>query len=270
MVRVGIWQSKTLTATVGPIVDANPGMRWIVGNEPDRHGQDGLTPAAYAQFYHDVYTFLKGRDPSSQVEAAGVVQATPLRLRYLTMVLDEYQARYGTPLPTDLWNLHGFILPENNIWGAAIPPGLEAFASEGEANRTIGDHGNLAIFKSQIFAFRQWMADHGYRDKPLSISEYGILLSPLHGYPYATVRNFMLNSFDFFLNTSESTLGYPADENRLVQNWSWFSLNSPPYDVNTGIGFNGNLFNPTTHAIEPLGLKILLAMWPTLETKSQT
>src|SRR5687767_3863554 len=29
MVRVGIWQNKTLTQTIGPIVDANPGMTWI-------------------------------------------------------------------------------------------------------------------------------------------------------------------------------------------------------------------------------------------------
>ena len=253
MVRVGIWQNKTLTQTVGPIVDANPGMHWIVGNEPDRAGQDGLTPATYARFYHEVYTFLKARDPSSQVGVAGVVQATPLRLRYLTMVLDEYQARYGAPLPTDLWNLHGFILPENYIWGASIPPGLEDFAAEGK-QYGVGDHGNLTIFKVQIVNFRQWMADHGYRDKPLSISEYGILLPPAYGYPYATVRNFMLESFNFFLNTTDSTTGYPADANRLVQNWSWFSLNSPPYDANTGIGFNGNLFNPTTHAFEPLGL----------------
>lgn len=252
MVRVGIWQNKTLTQTVGPIVDANPGMRWIVGNEPDRAGQDGLTPATYARFYHEVYTFLKTRDPSSQVGVGGVVQATPLRLRYLTMILDEYQARYNTPLPTDIWNLHGFILPENYIWGASIPPGLEAFASEGK-QYGINDHGNLTIFKFQIFAFRQWMAEHGYRDKPLSVSEYGILLPPPYGYPYATVRDFMLGSFDFFLSAADSTLGYPADENRLVQNWSWFSLNSAPYDPATSSGFNGNLFHPTTHAIEPLG-----------------
>ncbi len=255
MIRTGLWHSKSFTQTVGGAVADNPSELWIVGNEPDRDGQDGLTPDKYAMFYHDIYTFLKQRDPTSRVAVGAVVQGTPIRLHYLSIVFDEYQKRYGVPLPTDVWTVHGFILPECNkagCWGASIPPGLEAFASEGIQYK-VGDHDNLGIFEQHIVAFRQWMADHGYRDKPLIVSEYGILLSPLHGFRYPTVRKFMLGTFDYFLNTVDSTLGYPADENRLVQSWSWFSLNSPAYDVNTGLGFNGNLFDPKSKQLEPIG-----------------
>jgi hypothetical protein len=252
LIRSSLWLSAGFTQTVTTAVAANPGALWLVGNEPDRAGQDNLTPAQYAQFYHDAYGLIKGQDPTSQVAAGGLVQATPLRLRYLDMVLAEYAQRFGRPLPVDLWNVHGFILPENYVWGASIPPGLEEFADEG-MQYSVSDHDDLTIFQTHIRAFRQWMADHGYRDKPLIVSEYGILLSPLHGFSYEDVRTFMLGTFDFFLTATDDSLGLPVDEGRLVQQWSWFSLNDQPWDPETGTGFNGNLFNPESLQIEPLG-----------------
>ena len=255
MIRGNVWRSRNFTQTLTAAIRANPGALWFIGNEPDRDGQDGLTPTDYAVFYHDAYTLLKQHDANSRVAMGAVVQGTPIRLRYLSMVLDAYQTRYGAALPTDLWTVHGFILPECKdvgCWGASIPPGLDAFKDEGK-RYTVTDHGDIEIFKEHIIALRQWMAAHGYRDKPLIVSEYGILLSPYHGFPYSVVRTYMLNTFDFFLNTTDSTIGYPADQNRLVQSWSWFSLNSPAYDLSTRQGFNGNLFNPTTRQIEPLG-----------------
>jgi len=255
MIRESAWHSQAFTQTVKAVAKANPGTIWIIGNEPDRDGQDGVTPADYASFYHAAYTLLKQQDATSRVAVAAVVQGTPLRLHYLNLVLDAYQARYGTPLPADIWTVHGFTLPECNksgCWGASIPPGLDAFAGEGKTYN-ISDHGDIEIFKQNLLAFRQWMAAHHYRDKPLILTEYGILLSPLHGFPYNIVRQYMLASFDFLLNTTDSTTGYPADGNRLVQSWSWFSLNSPPYNLSTGKGFNGNLFDPTTQQIQPLG-----------------
>ncbi len=252
MVRPSMWQGATFTATAEAILQNNPGALWIIGNEPDRDKQDGLTPANYAIFYHDVYSFLKARDPSAHIAIAGVVQSTPLRRRYLDMVLTEYQTRYGTTMPIDVWTAHAFILREDYTWGASIPPGLEAYLNEG-MKYTIPDHGNIEIFKNNLIAFRQWMADRGYRDKPLLITEYGILLAVEHGFTYEKVRDFMLGSFDFFLTATNPNTGYPADGNRLVQAWSWFSLNYPPYDLETEFGHNGNLMEPNTAALLPLG-----------------
>ncbi|MCE7979626.1 MAG: hypothetical protein DYG89_00425 [Caldilinea sp. CFX5] len=252
MIRPPFWKSGAFTKTVEAIIQNNPGALWIVGNEPERDKQDSQTAGAYADFYYRVYHFLKARDPNAHVAIAGVVQSTPLRRRYLDLVLTEYQNRYGAAMPIDVWTLHAFILPENNVWGASIPLGLEAFANEG-MQYTITDHDNMTIFKDNIIAFRQWMAARGYRDKPLLITEYGILLSPAHGFPYAKVKNFMLASFDFFLTSADPAIGYPADNNRLVQAWSWFSLNYPPYDEATEVGFNGNLVAPDTGVIQPLG-----------------
>jgi len=253
MIRSGT-NLATLAQTVGPIVDANPGAIWAVGNEPDRYGQDEQTPAQYAVFYHQVYTFLKGRDPTSRVATAAIVQATPIRLRYLSMVLAEYQQRYGRPMPVDIWTVHGFILPENCGWGAGLPPGLEAYVSEAvPCPATLSEHGNIETFKSRIRAFRQWMKANGYRDKPLIVTEYGILLSKYHGFPSSTVRSYMLASFDFLLNTTDSQTGLPSDGNRLVQEFSWFSLNFYEFNLTTGQGLNGNLFDHDSRQITPLG-----------------
>ena len=246
---------QQLLPQIGRIVDANPGDHWILGNEMDRYGQDGLTPLQYARFYHDVYYFIKQRDPSSRLAIGGIVQPTKLRLRYLDMVLSAYEQQYGEKMPIDIMDIHNFILPENCGWGAGIPPGLNAYANEGTpCPATLAAHGDIETFKQQIRTFRQWMKDRGYQDRPLVISEYGILLSKYHGFPHSVMRNYMLASFDFMLNTKDSATGYPADDYRLVQQFAWFSLNYYEFDLATYIGLNGNLFDHGSRQIMPLGI----------------
>jgi hypothetical protein len=246
---------QQLLPQIGRIVDANPGDHWILGNEMDRYGQDGLTPLQYARFYHDVYYFIKQRDPSSRLAIGGIVQPTKLRLRYLDMVLSAYEQQYGEKMPIDIMDIHNFILPENCGWGAGIPPGLNAYANEGTpCPATLAAHGNIETFKQQIRTFRQWMKDRGYQDRPLVISEYGILLSQYHGFPHSVVRNYMLGSFDFMLNTKDTATGYPADDYRLVQQFAWFSLNYYEFDLTTYQGLNGNLFDHSSRQIKPLGV----------------
>ena len=57
-----------------------------------------------------------------------------------------------------------------------------------------------------------------------------------------------------FHSATDERTGYPADDHRLVQRWAWYSLNDDVYDPQTGIGFNGNLFDRSTHEIAPLGV----------------
>ncbi len=241
-------------AAIGRLVAANPGSLWILGNEPDRADyQDSQPPDHYAVFYHDAYVAIKRRDPTARVAPAGIVQPTPLRLRYLDAVLDAYIARYGGRMPVDLWTVHNFILPEvAGDWGADIPPGMEAYADEGIPYE-LDDHDRLDIFAEQIVAFRRWMAARGYRDKPLILTEYGILMPPILGFDTPRVRAFMLGSFNYLRTAVDAGAGYPADGNRLVQAWAWYSLNDRVYDMTTGEGYNGNLFDHDSGAITPLG-----------------
>jgi hypothetical protein len=230
---------------IAAVARAAPGSLWLVGNEPDQIAlQDDATPIQYAAAYHQAYEALKRADPTALVAAGGIVQPTPLRLRYLDAVLAAYQQLYGAPMPVDVWQIHNYVLrEERGSWGAEIPPGLPD--NQGMLYE-VDDSGNLEVWKAHIWAFRRWMQDRGYRDKPLVVSEYGIPMPPDYGFEPDRVRGFMRDTLDFFLSATDPALGYPPDANRLVQRWCWFSVADLVYPT-------GNLFDPQTRQITPLG-----------------
>jgi len=243
-------------------VRANPGALWLVGNEMDRVDwdaghQDECLPEVYAGVYHEAYTRIKGWDPTAQVAIGGVCQVTPLRLEYLDRVLAAYRTRYGTRMPVDVWNVHAFVLREKrwhegcpDCWGIDVPAGSSAAAG---VLYDIRDSTNLEAFKEQIIAFRRWMRDHGERDKPFIVSEYGVLMpywvedEDGRAFTPERVRDFMYASFDYLQSATDPDLGCPADKDRLVQRWVWYSLDGDP-EV-----FGGNLFDSTTRQMTTLG-----------------
>jgi len=225
-------------------VDALPGALWLIGNEPDVKWQDNVTPEAYAQAYHDLYALLKGRDPTCQVAIGGVSQPTPLRLRYLDRILQAYRQRYGQEMPVDVWNVHNFVLrEERGSWGVDIPPGMDDGAGR---LYEIDDHDDLALFRQQLVEFRRWMAERGQQDKPLIVTEYGILMPNEYGFSVEAVRQFMLDTFEVMRTLRDPALGYLADGGRLVQRWCWFSLQDERYPT-------GDLLDPATGRLTPLG-----------------
>jgi hypothetical protein len=240
------------------IARANPGQLWLIGNEIDRRdwsycaefeadgrtckpgqirhdGQGEILPETYARAYHEIYHAIKEADPTARLAIGGVIQATPLRLEYLTLVWNSYQDLYGQTMPVDVWNVHNFILrEERGNYGAEIPPGLPGDPQAGSYIGNDCTHLDLHLFDQQIRAFRQWMKDRDQQEKELLVTEYGVLYSHLAIQPEfdcllnfndaVLVQEFMINSFDYFLHTKDCTLGYTADECRLVQRWLWFSL----------------------------------------------
>lgn len=236
--------------TLAAIIQANPGQVWRIGNEPDSIWMDNCTPEQYARAYHELYYLVKSVDPTAQAAFGGLVQATPLRLLYLDFVWQDYQDFYGEEMPVDVWTLHSFILPEvRNSWGAEIPPGMGGYAYLG-MRYEIRDHDDVSIFTQRFSDFRQWLADHGQRDKPLIVPEYGILMWPEiedeDGEDFSADRviAFMYATFDFFLTATDPAIGYPADGNRLVQAWAWYSLDDDSYydGEKIGEGYGGDLF----------------------------
>lgn len=234
---------------------AHPTALWIIGNEPDAPLQDCITPSRYAQLYHELYGIIKGADPTARVAIGGVVQATPLRLRYLDMILQEYETLYGEMIPVDVWNVHGFILREKRYppdhWGCQIPCGITDVDTG--ILYEVDDHDNMTFFKQQIVAFRQWMNDHGERDKPLIVTEYGILMPDIYGFDEPRVQAFMLATFDYFLTASNPSYGYPADCGKLVQGWAWYSLDDAHFQEPFYNSYS-HLFDPDTKTISNLGI----------------
>jgi hypothetical protein len=160
-------------------------------------------------------------------------------------------------MPVDVWNIHNMILNEHPTeWGAGIPPGVPPDVAENlRVTRYWYQNDDIGIFQDQIVSFRQWMADRGQRNKPLIITEFGVLM-PEEWYPEFTrerVRTFMYAAFDFMLSQTDGATGYPADDNRLVQRWAWYSLDDK-FDPDTWEGFNGHLFNPDTLQVSDHGI----------------
>ena len=238
---------------LGQLLAANPGRLWLVGNEVDRvFWQDDIMPDIYAIAYHDIYHFIKDRDPTAQVAISGLVEVTPGRLQYLDIVWDSYLEMYGTPMPVDVWNMHVYILPEIKADGsnssAAVALGTDpALAILESGNNSAlcasanvycyAEHDDTVIFLEQIRAMRQWMKDHGLQNAPLILSEFSLL------YPYdgqtpcflmdefggcftpSRVSDYMVNTFAILEGETDPNLGYVHDDYRLVQQWLWFAMN---------------------------------------------
>lgn len=193
---------------LGPMLAAFPGRVWIVGNEVDREfWQDDMEPYIYAQAYHDVYTFIKERDPSAQVAVSGLVQVTPNRLEYLDLVWESYLQQYGTAMPVDVWTMHIYVLPEARLTNqgqivgssASIAIGTSCYEDrnitscanikwQSDGTPTLcpqgnvycyAEHDEMGTFVEHAVAMRQWMKAHGQQQKPLWLTEFSLL------YPFA-------------------------------------------------------------------------------------
>jgi hypothetical protein len=270
-------------------IKENPGDIWILGNEVDRgpnpdetnpevRGQGDTHPEVYARAFHEAYQFIKNADPTAQIAISGLVQVTPGRLQYLDKVWNTYLQEYGRPMPVDIWTMHLYILPEvrpdgetpNSIANVAVgtDPTLGIRESGGDAANCndpgvycFAEHDKISVFAEQVVAMRQWMADHGQKEKPLLLTEYSIL------YPYIVdgdtcfiqdefgqcftadrVYNFMTQSFHYLNNLArDSELGYSLDNDRLIQQFMWFSV------YNDGVGDVSNLLEADLQTLSPLG-----------------
>jgi hypothetical protein len=232
--------------TITAAAQANPGSLWLMSNEPDSFMQDYVEPGTYAKLYHEAYAAVKAADPTAVVAIGGVVQPTPLRLKYIEAILAEYRGQFGAEAPMDAWHVHNFILrEEQGTWGAFIPPGLP---DEQGILYDIDDSGNLDAFRQQIVDFRQWMAGQGYQNYPLIVSEYGIPMPEDYGFPPERVVAFLRDTFDFFSTAKDPAIGYPQDDHRLVQRWCWYSLSAPDSAYP-----QGRLFDPSTGEMTAVG-----------------
>jgi len=63
----------------------------------------------------------------------------------------------------------------------------------------------------------------------------------------------MLASFDYFLTATDPDLGYPADGNRLVQRWAWYSLDDASFEQQNYTTWSA-LYDPfPPYRMRPLG-----------------
>ena len=257
--------------TLPDLIQNNLGEVWIIGNEPDRDIQDGITPEVYAQRYYELAIRIRYLDPTAKLGFGSVVQPTPIRIRYLERALDHLTYlscgnREAALDLIDIWSIHAFILNEIGSWGASIPVGFSCpivcfenqncpeYCYDAERITNYADTYSIEIFNKRLIEFREWMAFIGEKEKPLWITEYGSLFPdweivciiyhvscnfPINGWPteYDSYE-FMIKTFDYLISTSNSEIGFNEDNSQLVQRWFWYSLNGIRND------FGGTLFDP--------------------------
>ncbi|MFN8596702.1 MAG: CARDB domain-containing protein [Anaerolineae bacterium] len=234
---------------LGAIVETNPGHIWIIGNEPERsYYQDETLPDMYAQVYHDAYVFIKAIDPTARVAIGGVIQPTPLRLQYLDKVLTAYQLKFGGAMPIDVWNVHMYILQEvAGSWGASIPVGISATLG---VTYTPPQSLDIGIFSSLVLDMRRWMKARGYQDTPLVITEYGVLfplrmLNEGYGLTQTDIDRFINDSITYLDIATDTSLGYPPDGYRLVQQAAFYSLDDDSVDDFGDYRWGSFIYNST-------------------------
>ena len=213
-------------------IRANPGALWLVGNEPDSlYNGSPIHPELYAELYHEYYTLIKQHDPTAKIAVAAVVQPSTLRMEYLDKVLDHYEASFGQALDSDLWNIHFYLLNEgpcDSAWGSAVPP--DSSSDFGwSVNFSADSMLDVDRMRDNLSAFRQWMKNRGFQNKPLIITEFGVLPPPSYtGFSDARAVEFLEEITAMFLETRDTNIGYPADDHRLIQFWAWFSSDHNP------------------------------------------
>lgn len=181
-------------------LEEHPESWWLVGNEPNDPHQDNLSPGAYAAFYRRfLETAQRARRPYF-VATAGIANAD---WRWAQRFRDSYRAQFGEAPRVDAWNIHNYVL---------------------EPDR---DPLDVAEFRRRILAFREWMARVGEGDKPLFLTEFGVLYSTgRDGEPLDPAR------VEAFIH---ETVGWLAATEH-VQCWAWFANR-------TAGQFNGDLYD---------------------------
>jgi hypothetical protein len=107
----------------------------------------------------------------------------------------------------------------------------------------------LDDFENQLSTFRDWMASIGEQDKPLIITEYGLL----NYHEEQHMIDYLLGSFEILLSRGHAN-GMPSDEGRWVQRWAWFVNNNHVWQAGGAVQWTHcALYNGDTFDIRPLG-----------------
>jgi len=240
-------------AKIGRWVDNNPAHLWLIGNEPENPCRGNQSSRTYAERYKLMRDFILERDAAAQIGIGGVVLPSEIRRDWLDSVLNWYQADYGEVMPIDVWNIHNLLLsecpgpclpdppgegpcPDTYCGGAHVPQ--EQWCRMG-MYFSQQDQARIDYFSELIWEFRGWMKDRGFQDKPLIITEMGVFAGQIvDNFSHEDINQYMYDTFEFLMNTTDEDVGCPSDGYRLMQRWTWHILQR-----RGGINLNGFLFD---------------------------
>lgn len=191
---IGCAEVKADRGRIPAAMRASGSAWWSLGNEPNDPNQDNRTPEEYAELYH-IFEGWAQEAPRCGVLPAGIANAD---WQWAEAFREAYRERYGRYPRVDGWNIHNYILE----------PGLDPY--------------DVDEFGRRILAFRRWMERIGDGEKPLFLSEFGVLYGngccdrPVD--PPEKIQAFMRASVAWLR------------ESRAVDCWAWFATYSKLYN----------------------------------------
>jgi len=120
---------------------------WSLGNEPNDPNQDNVTAEEYAELYH-IFEGWADQAPQCRILPAGIANAD---WQWTEAFREAYRERYSRYPQVDGWNIHNYILEA----------GMDSY--------------DVSEFSRRILAFGRWMESIGDGDKPLFLTEFGVL-----------------------------------------------------------------------------------------------
>ena len=173
----------------------------MVGNEPNDPYQDNFSPAAYAAFYHRFARIARRYDPTARLMVAGIANAD---WQWAEAFREAYHRDHRVYPRVDAWNVHNYVL-------------------EPQVSQLDQD-----LFRHRLIAFRAWMSDIGEGDRPLILSEFGVLM----GQERHDTRYESPEAITAYIHETVRWL----HETDYVQSWSWFA------SYTSGL-FHGDLYD---------------------------
>jgi len=188
------WEVRGDHGAIRAAMQASGAAWWSLGNEPNDPNQDNVSPEEYAELYH-TFEGWATEARRCQILPAGIANAD---WNWAEAFREAYRQKYGRYPRVDGWNIHNYILEE----------GLNPY--------------DVAEFQRRILAFHRWMETIGDGQKPLFLTEFGVLYGngccnrPVD--PPDQIQSFMRDTVRW-LATSD-----------LVACWAWFATDAVPYN----------------------------------------
>ena len=155
---------------------------------------------------------------------------------YMEKALKIYKIKYNTKMPVDVFQLHPYMF-------------------DGKIDFKIN------MFKQSVTSFRTMLQKQGYKDKEVWITEWGNLVddpNKKNDTTFADSIKIMNEGIPWLTRVNSGTDGMPADGNKLIQRWGWFTfkyLKDTPNDPNYLWQHKYTyMFDPTTQQLNNLGL----------------
>ena len=188
------WEVKPDRGAIPSAMVASGSAWWSLGNEPNDPNQDNVSAEEYAELYYSFEGWAKDA-PRCRIVSAGIGNADWM---WAEAFREAFRERYGRYPRVDAWNIHNYMLEAD----------LDPY--------------DLGEFQRRIVDFRRWMESIGDGDKPLFLTEFGVLYGsgccgrPID--PREKIHSFMRDTVRWLR------------ESNLVTCWAWFVTYSDIYN----------------------------------------